>query len=63
MKIEKKFNAHNIIELGNNINKIGDFSFDIFEMKKICKEKTMKLFKICNILYHELFFNTDVIMI
>lgn len=36
------FNANSIIELGNNIKKIGEFSFDIFEMKKICKEKTMQ---------------------
>lgn len=35
------FNLQNIIDLGNNIKKIGEFSFDIFEMRKICKEKTL----------------------
>lgn len=35
------FNSKNIIDLGNNIKKINDISFDIFEMKRICKEKTL----------------------
>ncbi len=46
------------------MQKIGDFSFDIFEMKKICKEKTLNYIAyeiLSNFVYFEFFIEEKIL--